>query len=159
MRLWQRFASSKKARIVALAILGFAIFSYAAIILVSEIFGAGEDAGKVYRKLEGDRVLLMNGDTKTFADAPITRQGWGDTRSTYDTFWTNVSGTAGSAAKPSIDTLPMLQAGTHFQLWTKNWGSKLWEIQNCRMGNTFVNTTGSPFLVPQSVPSSWIFIV
>ena len=66
MRLWQRFASSKKARIVALAILGVAIFSYAAIILVSEIFGAGEDAGKVYRKLEGDRVLLMSTDNNSY---------------------------------------------------------------------------------------------
>ena len=76
MRLWQRFASSKKARIVALAILGVAIFSYAAIILVSEIFGAGKDAGKVYRKLEGDRVLLMNDDVNKLCQVQF--QGYYD---------------------------------------------------------------------------------
>jgi hypothetical protein len=67
-----------------LAILGFAFLSFAAITIVKEIFGTGEDVeSKVYRKLEGDRVLLMNGDTRTFPDAPITRQGWADTRSPY----------------------------------------------------------------------------
>ena len=79
MRPFYNFALSKKGRIAALAILGFAFLSFAAIVLVSEIFGFGEDEGKVYRKLEGDRVLLMNDDVNKLCQVQF--QGY------YDTWW------------------------------------------------------------------------
>ena len=84
----------------------------------------------------------MNGDTKTEPNAPITRQGWGDKTVTYDTYWIN-HGTTGDDAMPGTTVGPMLQAGTHFELWTKNAGRKLWELINCRQGNLFPNTNAS----------------
>ena len=134
MRLWQRFASSKKARIVALAILGVAIFSYAAIILVSEIFGAGEDAGKVYHVMSHDRVLLLNADTNT--KSPISWQGYNDTwYADDDVFWMH-----SDEAKPT--TYKYLQKGSHHQFWA-NINTKLWQLNNCRYGNTYTDTSNT----------------
>ena len=132
MRPFYNFALSKKGRIAALAILGFAFLSFAAIVLVSEIFGFGEDEGKVYRKLEGDRVLLMNRDVNELC--PISFQGYADTGSTYD-FWWKLLETSevslGNNLKPSVRS----QLRT-----TGSAGKVLWELKNCRHGNTY---TGS----------------
>ena len=55
-----RNIKSRKMGIFLLAVLGMHFGdSYAAIVFTLETFGFGEDEGKVYRKLEGDRVLLM----------------------------------------------------------------------------------------------------
>ena len=131
MRLWQRFASSKKARIAALAILGFAIFSYAAIILVSEIFGAGDDEGKVYRKLEGDRVLLMSTDNNSYC--VISNQSWDCLKTIPNlvSYWERRNTVA-----TTLTGLNLLLCNESV-LYRKNDDAKWWHLINCRHGNTF----------------------
>ena len=138
MRPFYNFALSKKGRIAALAILGFAFLSFAAIVLVSEIFGFGEDEGKVYRKLEGDRVLLMNRDANTLN--PILYQGYADTVNNR-TFWWEL-----------LDKLDValynLKNEHHSRLrMTGENGKILWELKNCRHGNTYAGSNVRALMV------------
>ena len=129
MSLIKRFLLSKKGRIAALAILGFAFLSFAAIVLVSEIFGFGEDEGKVYRKLEGDRVLLMNRDDNT--NCPIKFQGYADTGSTRDFWWELLE-----ASEVSLGN--NLEPAVRSKLRTTGSAGKvLWDLKYCRHGNTY----------------------
>ena len=148
-KFFQNLAKSRMLKLAALAAGSWkfwcgtalaAITAASVAILIDRFATDGE--GSPYQTLGGDRVLLMNGDTKTEPKSPITRQGWADKTVTYDTYWTNY-GTTGEDAAPGSTIGPMLQAGTHFELWTKNAGQKLWELLQCRQGNLFPNTNAS----------------
>ncbi|MBR3922706.1 MAG: hypothetical protein IKJ45_06310, partial [Kiritimatiellae bacterium] len=134
MKALIRFFSSKRARIAALAILGFAFLSFAAIVLVSEIFGFGEDEGKVYHVMSHDRVLLLNADTNT--KSPISWQGYNDTwYADDDVFWVH-----SDEAKPTV--YKYLQKGSYHQFWA-DINTKLWQLNNCRYGNTYTDTSNT----------------
>jgi len=77
---------------------------------------------------DSGRVLLMNRDTNT--QCPINYQGWDSKTKTQSTFWefVNTDGT---------DLPYNLQTGTECNLWTKNYGERLWHLVDCRHGNTY----------------------
>ncbi len=105
---------------------------------------------KPYTKIGGTngnsgRVLLMNRDTNTGVPTkdrcPIDRQGYSDTSSTQSTFW-QIFGT-------DEDGLSFnLKPGPDSILWTRNYGEKLWHLENCRHGNTYPTGVGSGGLEP-----------
>ena len=143
MKALIRFFSSKRARIAALAILGFAFLSFAAIVLVSEIFGFGEDEGKVYRKLGGDRVLLMNRDGNSINS--IRWQGYADTAVTREYWWEFL-------ATSEVSLGNKLKPPTHSRMHATGANGKiLWELKNCRHGNTY---TGSYLTYQNYLPFS-----
>ena len=102
----------------------------------TDIGGNGGDSG---------RVLLMNNHTKDPNAVDVDYQGWYDADNTEQidgkkafagksdtvTFWHHLNLTA-----PSV-TDYNLKHGTMSTLYTKNYGSRLWDLYNCRHGNTF----------------------
>ena len=116
--------------IFLLAVLGMHFGdSYAAIVSTLETFDFGEDEGKVYRKLEGDRVLLMNRDDNT--NCPIKFQGYADTGSTRDFWWELLE-----ASEVSLGN--NLEPAVRSKLRTTGSAGKvLWDLKYCRHGNTY----------------------
>ena len=90
------------------------------------------------------RVLLMNADNNALG--PVTNQGWCATDETGATFWRRIDDTAGVV---SNNVLP----GTRFELVRSEDSKVLWQLENCRQGNTF--TTNSLMLKGQNyLPAS-----
>ena len=96
----------------------------------SEIAGNNGDSG---------RVLLMNRDRNTICT--IDYQGYSDTDSRRSTFW--------QISNADETGLPFnLQSGTNSTLWTQYFGERLWNIENCRHGNTYPKDVTSGSLEP-----------
>ena len=89
-------------------------------------------------KGDSGRVLLMNNDGGDGARKPIDYQGWYDAdasgakKSTTSTFW-QFLGTDDFVT----DSAYNLKTGTNCVLWTANYGRRLWQLVNCRHGNTY----------------------
>lgn len=90
-----------------------------------------------YVLTSSDRVLLFNVDKN--ADAPVAdQQNWSNTDSKKSVFWNRLNDLDnGNATK-----YPQLQKCNMFEMWTQNYGSKLWTLDYCRQGNTY-NSDGS----------------
>ena len=106
----------------------------------SMIAGTNGDSG---------RVLLMNRDKNT--TCTIDYQGYGDKNPTTSTFWQHLN--AGEEASDDKDghlkDSPFnLYVGTSSMLWTKNYGNRLWHLENCRHGNTYPKGVASGSLDP-----------
>ena len=152
-----RNIKSRKMGIFLLAVLGMHFGdSYAAIVSTLETFGFGEDEGKVYRKLEGDRVLLMNRDDNT--NCPIKFQGYADTGSTRDFWWELLEASEvslGNNLKPAVRSKLRTTGAA---------GKVLWDLKYCRHGNTYTgiyltyqnylpfSSTSCPITLPSGYP-------
>ncbi len=84
-----------------------------------------------YVKLENDRILLMNNDSRF--GAAITEQGYYDTNTANRTYWVHT----GPAAPIRPVTLRNLLAGTNHVMYAAD-GTRLWELENCRAGSATV---------------------
>ena len=80
-----------------------------------------------YVKMENDRVLLMNNDSK-FA-AAITSQGYYDTNVTAKTYWVHSGATVAPLMRAS------LRDGSIHKMYRSSDGALLWELQECRAGS------------------------
>ena len=91
-------------------------------------------------KGDSGRVLLMNNDKGAGGDTSLAvdYQGWWDRLDrdpslvSQSTFWEFI-GTDDFVT----DSLYNLKAGTNCVLWTANRGRRLWQLVNCRHGNTY----------------------
>ena len=115
----------------------------------TDIGGNGGDSG---------RVLLMNNHTKDPNALDIDYQGWYDADNTEQidgrkafagksdtvTFWHHLNLAAPSATSYN------LKHGTISALYTKNYGSRLWHLDNCRHGNTFPTKDTDPLVDTQN---------
>ena len=121
----KKLLKSKKGKVAAM-IVGAALFSFAAVILVTEIFGSSDTAGRPYYQLGADRVLLMNRDDNSIC--PIWFQGYSDTRKEGTNWWEFV--------ETSTINLYKLKAATHARLHEMGANGKvIWEYIDCRHGN------------------------
>jgi hypothetical protein len=130
---------TKKGRLLLGSLLGaFGFIVFAGVFaLLNTVYGPGDDFGKPYYTLGNDRVLLMNKDTN--AASPIDLQGWSDKSATANYRWEmlETSTVSGSGA-----TYLNLQTEHHSRYMTKA-GNRLWELINCRHGNTNPKTTSA----------------
>ena len=83
-----------------------------------------------YTKMENDRILLMNNDSKTLAD--VSCQGYDDTNTNKKTHWVH-TGPKVLNSKP----IKYLLAGTNHVMYAQD-GTKYWELENCRAGSASV---------------------
>ncbi len=92
-----------------------------------------------YVKLENDRILLMNNDSK--ARAAVESQSYYDTNRTAKTYWVHT----GPAAPNRPVTLRNLLAGTNHVMHATD-GTRLWELENCRAGSATVVSSARNYI-------------
>jgi len=112
---------------------------------IEKVFEIRVTKSKPYTKIGGTngnsgRVLLMNRDRNTACQ--IDRQGYSDTASNQSTFW-QILGDLASDTNLTFNLKP----GWDSILWTRNYGTKLWYLENCRHGNTYPTDVASGSLV------------
>ena len=137
----QRLSETKKGRLLLGSLLGaFGFIVFAGVFaLLNTVYGPGGDVGKPYYKLGNDRVLLMNRDDNPLS--PVKVQGWSDKSSSADYRWEML---ASSTVSGSGSTYVNLQQEHHSRYLTKA-GNRLWELINCRHGNTNPKKTKDDF--------------
>lgn len=121
----RRGASWRVSPLYALFMLGFAA-------LVPQ----GAEAG-AYIKLENDRILLMNNDSKFLAN--VSSQDYYDTNTSQKTYWVH------STESPNFLNTYLLKGVTH-TMYEKD-GTVLWHLTYCRAGSgTVVNNSARNYI-------------
>ena len=88
-----------------------------------------------YAQTQSDRVLVFSYD-HTVDGANIEEpQYYSNINTNNAVFWKRLN----TIANGNKTVLPQLQAGYQFEMWTKQYGSKLWQLDYCRLGNAFLN--------------------
>lgn len=95
-------------------------------LLVLGLLLSAPQRAAAYTRMDNDRVLLMNNDSKIVA--PVTFQDYYDTNTTKKTYWVH------SSEKVSVPTFNYLLKGITHTMY-KNDGTVLWHLANCRAGS------------------------
>ena len=104
---------------------------------------------------DNGRILLMNDDRNT--SCPITNQGYNRSSPSYSTWWDFDA--SNDTFAPTSSDYKYLKKGYEFMLRTKGTeqdkGEILWNLINCRHGNTFRNTSVATGVVDKENYLPW----